>query len=796
MRRLFIKVVRDLLKDKFKVTMALLAIIFGTVFFGMMTFTYWIINREIVDVFQAINPSSANVMIDRVDDNLLNLTKDFEGFSEFEEKGYYEMRIQVGNQWKELHVHAIKDFSTMKINQIRSMEGSFAPGIGEVLIERDALGVASTAVGETITISLPDSSLYELKVVGVAHDITAHPASIENVIPIYVSYDMLEVLGLSGNRIDFIIKDNKYDRTSILAIGNDYMSLLEKNGYTVDNIDVLSVPGKSIHTWEYNTILAVLQVAAVLAFFLGCTVISSLMSTMISNQIRQIGILKSIGAKTGMIFKAYMSVIFALVLVSVVISIPIAYVLGVNFSKVLMILGNMIPGSTQIPIGVIAFYIVASLLVPITVAIIPIRRGVKATVKEALDSHGTIQEYSAASNKRNLENWICRIKIFSRPVVLSIRNAVRRKGRFYLNVAGIALGGILFIASVTAVISMNYTIEKDLETFVYDFQITTTNEVEDAQLDEVFSGISKIEKYENWGSANAKINYKDGQVGNLYNILAPTNNTKLYKPELLEGQWLSEEDTNEVVVGHQFFDFEEGYKLGDTVSFMVGGQKEDFVIVGTIEELGSPTIFMNKNYFDKIIPEDYKKNSIKLVTEGSEITGKEGLYQEIEEKLKDHNVMIFQSESMVDLLEVLQSHGMLIIVFFMLISIMILVVAGFGLTATMSVQVAERTREIGIMKAMGASKRQIRRIVTAESIFVSLISWVISVVIGILAGTLVSVVVGNMMVNTSLDVNYAKSYLPVLLWFVVTLWLGYYASRRASKRAARMSVKETLNFEQ
>ena len=69
---------------------------------------------------------------------------------------------------------------------------------------------------------------------------------------------------------------------------------------------------------------------------------------------------------------------------------------------------------------------------------------------------------------------------------------------------------------------------------------------------------------------------------------------------------------------------------------------------------------------------------------------------------------------------------------FMLIIAMLVVVSGFGLAATMNTQTSERIKEIGIMKEMGAVKKQIRKIVTAESIFIALMSWGVAVLLGIL----------------------------------------------------------------
>ncbi|MCX8128856.1 MAG: FtsX-like permease family protein [Clostridia bacterium] len=791
MKRLFVKIIRDLLKDKLRTFLSLLAIAIGMTAFGLVMFSYNILTRELSDIFTAINPVSASIMVDKIDDRLIDLTRGFKEIGEFEEKGYYELRLKLGeNKWKTLHLYAVKDFSKMRINKVKSQEGSFSPGKNEVLIERDALGVANAVLNKNIKVALPDSSIRELKVVGVVHDIVVHPASIENIIPVYISYDSLEDLGLIGNRMDVILADNKYDRKSILAAGNDYIKLLETNGYKVSDIDISSTPGRSMHQSEYDSILFILQVFAIIAFLLGCMIMSSLLSSILSSQIRQIGVLKAIGAKTSNIFLSYMLIMLALVSLTSAVSVPASTALAKSFSVLMMRLGNMELGSSSIPVNLIVLFCVLSFVIPMIISIFPIRRGVKITVREAINDYGTVQH--AGSSRQDMPG--VDLRLFSRPVMLSIRNAARRKGRFYLNVISLTLSGAIFIAAITAMVSMSYTISKDLETFNFDYQIRTSNSVDDSKLDYVIKNIPEIIGYENWGHATGKLIYNDGKAGNLYDIMALSPNTKAFKPEQMEGRWLSDHDTNEIVVGHQFFSNEPAFRFGDTIAVKFGNKEQRFKIVGTIKELGSPTIYMTKKSYDKLVPAENKKNSIKLMIQPG-ISEKQNLYQKTEDRLREAGVIIFQSESMEELLEVLEAHGTLIIVFFLAISIMVVVVAGFGLSSTMNVQVTERTREIGIMKAMGASRRQIKRIVTAESVFISIVSWLVSIILGIPLGALVAFVVGNIMVSTSLDVNYAQSYIPVVIWLVLTLTISYAASRTASKRASKMSVKETLAFE-
>jgi len=126
---------------------------------------------------------------------------------------------------------------------------------------------------------------------------------------------------------------------------------------------------------------------------------------------------------------------------------------------------------------------------------------------------------------------------------------------------------------------------------------------------------------------------------------------------------------------------------------------------------------------------------------------------------------------------------------------MLVIVSGFGLAATMNVQTSERTKEIGIMKAMGAAKKQISKIVTSESILIALISWVVSVLLGIPLGILGVYVFGNIILETPLQFNVLSLMASYVIWLVLTFAVGYCTSRSCAKHAANMSIRDSLVFE-
>lgn len=786
MKRLLKKVLRDLFQDKRRATMSLLAILIGTMSFGIITFSYQIISRELVSVYGAINPASGSITVDRIDDELIALTDSFDGIAAYEQKAYSKLRVQTGkNQWKTLELFAAENFSMLGINKITGEEGSFQPGKGEMLIERDAVKVAGAGIGDTLTISLPDGSTKDLTITGIVADIGLHPASVHDTVYAYISYDTLSDLGLTGNKIDFIITGKQYDREHILTISNDYIKLLEENGYVVSDLEASDTPGLSMHLEEYESALFLLRIFSFVTFLFGCMIMSSLISSVISGQTRQIGILKGLGAGTGKIMSSYMLAFFIIIILTTAVSVSLSTLLAGGLSSALMSLGNMRPANTSIPAYLYGIYCSLSLLVPIVIAFFPIRRGVSISVKDAINYYGVSTDEQSVR--------LPELKSLSRPVLLSLRNALRRKRRFFLNVAILSIAGAMFVSVVTAMISTQATLSKNLDSWDFDFHFLTNTIYEDEKLTEIMANIPNVTGYENWRSSNGMLLHDNGEIAGSYPILSPPNGSAMIEPEILDGRWIANGDTNQIVVSHKFFISEPDYKIGDTFTMQIGSQVQDFIIVGSMKDFGTTTVYLSENGYRQYIPTEHRLGNIKLKldTAGRRKT----VYKATEAALKEQGVLILQSQSKADLNSIASGHYAVTLQTFLFIICMLVTVSGFGLAATMNVQTSERTKEIGIMKAMGAAKKQIAKIVTSESILIALISWIVSVLLGIPLGILGVYVFGNIILETPLQFSVVSLFASYVIWLVLTIAVGYFASRACAKRAANMSVKDSLVFE-
>lgn len=786
MNRLIKKSFRDLFQDKRRAVFSLMAILIGTMAFGIITFSHEIISRELVRVYDSINPASGSIIVDRIDERLIALTDSFEGIAAFEQKAYVELQVYTEKeQQKKLELFAADDFGNLQINKITSEKGSFQPGPGEVLIERDAVKVSGAGIGDSLTISLSDEHTVDVTITGIVADIGLHPAAAHNTVYLYISYGTLAEMGLTGNKIDYTVTGDPYDKERILTVSNDYIRLLEEHGYTVSDLEVSDTPGVSMHLEEYQAALFLLQIFSFVTLLFGCMIMSSLITSIVSAQTRQIGVLKGIGAGTGTIIRAYMTAFFILIAGVSAVSILLSVLLAGSVSSALMSLGNMQPSDTSVPWYLYGIYIGLSLIVPMAIAFLPIRRGVSISVKDALNDYGV-----------SIEGCRLRLpepKFLSRPILLSLRNVLRKKGRFFLNAATLSVTGACFVSVLTAMISVQTTLTKNLDSWKFDYHYYTNERYEDSELDSIINEVPGVTAHENWGSSKGILVHDNGELVGTYPILAPPDDTLMLAPELTEGRWINHEKANEIVVSHKFFISEPGYRIGDRVTMQTGNSTQEFVIVGAMKDFGQTSVYMSRNGFQKYVPMENRLSNIKLKLD---MAGRrKQIYKKTEAALKEQGVLILQSQNKSDLNAIAAGHYAVTLQTFLFVICMLILISTFGLAATMNLQTSERTKEISIMKAMGAAKKQIIQIITAESILIAVISWCCSVFLSPPLAVAGVSVFGSIILKTPLNFSVLALFAANLIWLVLTFTAGYYASRSCAKRAADLSIRKGLEFE-
>jgi putative ABC transport system permease protein len=127
-----------------------------------------------------------------------------------------------------------------------------------------------------------------------------------------------------------------------------------------------------------------------------------------------------------------------------------------------------------------------------------------------------------------------------------------------------------------------------------------------------------------------------------------------------------------------------------------------------------------------------------------------------------------------------------------LLTLLSVLIGGLGLTTTMAVNVLERTREIGVLRAVGATTASIVTLVVTEGSIIGALSWLAAVVLAVPTSILFGQVIGGILLESPLD--FAVNALAPFLWLAIVVVFSALASLTPARRAAALTVRDTLAF--
>jgi putative ABC transport system permease protein len=134
-----------------------------------------------------------------------------------------------------------------------------------------------------------------------------------------------------------------------------------------------------------------------------------------------------------------------------------------------------------------------------------------------------------------------------------------------------------------------------------------------------------------------------------------------------------------------------------------------------------------------------------------------------------------------------------VIVFLLAMAVLIAFVGGLGLMSTMSMNVLERTRELGVMRAIGASDGDVVQMVVVEGLLIGLISWGLGTALAVPISRVLGTAVGVSLMSTPLAVTFAGDGFAI--WLVVVLVLSALASILPARNASRITIRDALVYE-
>ena len=801
LRTRWIKVLRDLSSNKTRTILVILSIAVGVTALGMVMGAQSIVDESLPEQYAAINPASATIYtLNTFDDDIIEAIEAMPEVGQAEGRRFVSVRFfDKDGVSRTLQLNAVPDYEEQGINIITSEEGAFPPPERDLLIERAsfsaALGLGDVEIGDTIVIEPPDGKKREVTIAGSVYDQSQLPAFMAGTGYGYITYDTLEWLGepRDYNQIVFVVQDNKMDADHIQAVSKLIQNRLERDGNQV-LFTLVYPPGEHPAQSFLNAFSYILGAMGLLSLFLSGFLIVNILAAILTQQVRQIGIMKTIGAKRGQVTWMYFVLVLLFGILGLMLAIPLGALGSLGLATLFSSMLNFNIDGFQFNSQVVLVQIVVGLSVPMLAAIYPVWKGTRITAREAMSEQGLGKGQFGTSWMDRVIIGVRKIFPITRPAQISIRNTFRRKGRLTLTLITLSLATTIFISIFSIRASLQQTLDDALNFFDYDVQIVFDRNYRVDPIQQQALDMPGVDVVETWGFGTTRRIRPDDSEGESIIVYAPEFDSDMLNVTITDGRWLEEGDTNAIVINTDVLRNEDDVSVGDMITLNIDGKESDFEVVGIVRGLMTgANAFINFDYYGRVTNAIDKAEVVLMRFDDRSPENQMELGQAIEESYGRTGFRVQQMQTIAQLRTLISGIFNVIIIFLLFMALLLGIVGGLGLMGTMSINVIERTREIGVMRAIGASDGAVLRIVLLEGVIIGLISWIIGGIIAIPASYFLTETVGTILLQAS--PSYVFSISGAIVWLFIVMILAGIASYIPARSASKLTIREVLSYE-
>ena len=789
------KVFRDLLGNKTRTALVVLSIAVGIFAIGMIAGSRVIIERDMTRSFDAVNAADAAIYTDGFDDAFADTMRHVPGVRDAQGRLQVSVRARLSpTDTRGLGLISIPDHGSARINRITPLSGTWPPSMKEIVLERASMKWLGLKEGDRITVETGDNKLRELRVVGTAYFMNLPPPMFAGAGYGFASLDTLEWLGADRqyNELQIVVDRSQLNKPHVEEVAARVRDRVEASGRKV-YYTYIPDPGKYPADDSVRAILLLLGVLGGLSLLLSGFLVVNTVSALLAQQTRQIGVMKAIGARGTQIAAMYLATVLGFGTLSLLVGIPLGILASSAFTEYMAALLNFDVSSYVPPLYVFGIEAAVGLAVPVLAALWPVTAGTRVTVRAALSPEGMGK---VGGGRGLIDRAVGSIHGLSRPLLISLRNTFRRKGRLALTLSTLTLGGAIFVAVLSVWQSTSRTLDDALAYFNYDVEVSLNRAYRAERLKTVAAQVPDVADSEVLaGDTVRRVRPGPDKVeGNNVLMLALPATTKLIKPTLIAGRWLLPEDANAVVVNSTFLRDEPDVKLGDEITFKLNAKETTWKVVGIVRgELSGAIVYANQPYYWHLTNNAGRGGTLWVVGAKHDAESESRLAKALEAQFKASGMRVQQTQTISFIRQGAQSQFDILVVLLLVMAALLAVVGGLGLMGTMSLNVLERTREIGVMRAIGASNGAVRQIFIVEGAMIGVLSWLAGSLLAVPASKVLSDQVGLAFVQTPL--SYVFSFSGVGLWLAIVVVLATVASILPARSASRLTIRDVLAYE-
>jgi len=785
---------RDLWRNKGRTALVILSITVGVAAMGMVITAQALTTEATAQQAVASHfPSIMLALSSGINDEQLTTLADLPEVSEVDGVATLAIRWKptLESDWQNASLITVPDYQQQVFSRIDLRSGTF-PDDETLAVESGFIGRFNVPnLGGAVYLELNDRARLAT-LTGAVYDpgqlslLAAQPT-------FYVTKNFMERVGYSMAYLQVRAGVSPYTPERAEAARRALEDKLGKARVGV-LLSTVSDPQKPPAQEILTAFLLILGVMGGVSLLMSVFLIFNLISSLVAQQTYQIGIMKAIGGLSGQIALAYLGGVLVYGLLGMALALPAGMWGGAGLANFLLSWFNAPLVAARVVPAALVTQVGMAVVTPVLAALWPIWRGTRITVRQAIAAYGL---GTGQYGKGWIDRTLAYVRGLPRWLMISLRNTFRRPGRVALTQITLTVAGAAFMMVVSTQTSFDHTIKQVTDSWGFDVQIVLAQAQRVNKLAALLQTNPQVASIETWVTGSGKVSRIDAQTArdsSSITIIGITSDSRMFKPQLTAGRGLLPGDTTAILLNQKIAK-DLRVTVGDRIKFdNGGGYAELWTVVGLVTDLSFAQLsgYVDQTALTQRVGGVGEASIVLVNLNEKTIAVQEAFATEARELLQANKI------SVSNILTILAFRDQASLLFvplaavMMVMAIFIAVVGSFSLSSTLSINVFERRREIGVMRAIGASSGDINRIVLTEGVLLGVISW--------LGALPISQVIGPLFLDAislafQFPMTFQYALISVWIWLGIVVVLALIASWWPARRATQISVMESLAYE-
>lgn len=684
--------------------------------------------------------------------------------------------------WLPLFLYGVDDFDDRSIAALEPQAGPRRPPRGTALVERDGLRAANFTIGSAPRIRV-GGTMRTLPISGVTFDASQAPATQDAFIYAYTDRETWSALTgePTGKRLVVRFTGVRSAGDVRAAVANLERSLTSQ-GVAIEGAEVLRFE-EHPHQWQLSTLLFAIGAVGALALLMAAVLVSQAMRALLAGQVRRVGTLKAIGATTGQVLRVAVLTASGLGALAGVLGVPLAVVTATRFSAFVAAQLNF-DVLSSVPLGAIAGLALASLGLPLLFSLPTLVRGTRISVREAL---GSVRASLPARRSRR--------SALPPLLALALRNVARDRTRLVITVLSMAAGVAIFETGFNVRAALWSMLTETADENRHDVQVVLGRLTDREEVLATFRDVTNVGRLETWSGGRGEVSSRVLATTAGVGVVALPRDSDLLHLRLVQGRWLRPSAQLEVVLNQQGWKTYGSLAVGSPFEITIGDRTERAVLVGVAQQLDRAKLYLDQADFDARFNPRHDVTTVAFVANQRGYDDVLQLKRELERAVAGSSLEVLFVMSHAERVRIVYAHLDIILITLLVLSFLVLLVSGIGNASAVSVEVLQRTRELGVMRAIGASADQLSKLLRWEGLVVSGLGIAAGLVLALPLTRAAATFFGELMLGEGAALEPVISGPGVAVTVLVTFAFGLVASWLPARRALRVVTKDALAWE-